>query len=156
MQCILHIMKLIPQATAAYIQLAIYTGNVEEFKSQLEKLLLQSASCYDTVGENFYHDLVLGLCAMLERHYYISSNRESGEGRYDIQLLPRDKTFPGVLLELKAEKNCDAEVLKDLSAKALQQIKDKKYDTDMKTAGVEHIWKYGIAFCGKQVEITKE
>lgn len=95
--------ELIPQSTAIYIQQEIYTGNVAEFKNQLEKLLLQSASCYDTVGENFYHGLVLGLCAMLDRHYYITSNREAGEGRYDIQLLPRDNRFPGVLLELKAE-----------------------------------------------------
>lgn len=141
---------------ATYIQQAMYTGNVAEFKTQLEKLLLQSVSCYDTVGENFYHGLVLGLCVMLEKYYYITSNRESGEGRYDIQLLPRDKRFPGILLELKAEKNCEAEDLKKLSLKALQQIKDKKYDMAMITAGVEHIWKYGVAFCGKQVEITKE
>ena len=141
---------------ATYIQQAICTGNVAEFKTQLEKLLLQSVSCYDTVGENFYHGLVLGFCVMLERYYYITSNRESGEGRYDIQLLPRDKRFPGILLELKAEKNCEAEDLKKLSLKALQQIKDKKYDMAMITAGVEHIWKYGVAFCGKQVEITKE
>ena len=70
--------------------------------------------------------------------------------------MPRDKRFPGILLELKAEKNCEAEDLKKLSLKALQQIKDKKYDMDMITAGGEHIWKYGVAFCGKQVEITKE
>ena len=148
--------EIISQDTATYLQQSIYTGNVEEFKTQLEKLLLQSVSCYDTVGENFYHGLVLGLCAMLEKQYYITSNRESGEGRYDIQLLPKGKQFPGVLLELKAEKNCDKEALKELSEKALRQIRDRKYDTDMKTAGVEHIWKYGIAFSGKQVAITKE
>ena len=147
---------LLPQSTTMYIQRAIYSGNVEEFKAQLEKLLLQSASCYDTVGENFYHGLVLGLCAILEKQYDITSNRESGEGRYDIQLMPKSKQFPGILLELKAEKNCDAEALKVLSLKALQQIRDRKYDTDMIAAGVETIWKYGVAFCGKHVEITKE
>lgn len=147
---------IISQDTATYIQQSIYTGNVTEFKIQMEKLLLQSVSCYDTVGENFYHGLVLGLCAMLDKHYYISSNRESGEGRYDIQLLPRNKKFPGVLLELKAGKNCSAEALKELSAKALQQIKDRKYDTDMRMAEVEHIWKYGVAFSGKHVEIIME
>lgn len=148
--------ELIPQSTAIYIQQAIYAGNVVEFKKQLEKLLLQSASCHDTVGENFYHGLVLGLCVMLDKYYYVTSNRESGEGRYDIQLMPRDNRFPGVLLELKAEKNCDAAELRALSGKALQQIKDRKYDTDMITAGVEHIWKYGVAFSGKHVEIAME
>ena len=146
----------IPQSTVSYIQQAIYTGNVEAFKVQLEKLLFQSVSCYDTAGENFYHGLVLGLCAMLDKYYYVSSNRESGEGRYDIQLMPRNNKFPGVLLELKAEKNCDEEALRKLALKVLQQIKDKKYDTDMKTAGVDHIWKYGVAFSGKHVEITME
>lgn len=147
---------IISQDTATYIQQAIYTGNVEEFKAQLEKLLLQSVSCYDTMGENFYHGFVLGLCAMMDKYYYISSNRESGEGRYDIQLLPRNKKFPGVLLELKAVKNYNETELKALSDKALQQIRDRKYDTEMKKMGVDHIWMYGVAFCGKHVEITME
>ena len=59
----------IPQDTTTYLQQAIYTGNVAEFKTQLEKLLLQSVSCYDTAGETFYHGLLLGLCAMLNKYY---------------------------------------------------------------------------------------
>lgn len=148
--------EVLPQDSVTYIQQALYTGDVELFQRQLEKLLLQSVSCYDTMGENFYHGLMLGLCAMLERHYFISSNRESGEGRYDIQMLPRTKSFPGVLMELKVGKSSEPETLKNLSVKALRQIRDKKYDTEMKAAGTEHIWKYGVAFCGKRVEISRE
>lgn len=102
----------IPQATSVSIQEAIFSNDADRLQKYLHKLLMQSASCYDTVGENFYHGLVLGLCAMLDKHYYVTSNRESGEGRYDIQLMPRDDRRPGVLIELKAEKNCSEGKLK--------------------------------------------
>lgn len=148
--------SVVPQSTAISIQEAIYSNNTAELQKQLGKLLIQSASCYDTVGENFYHGLVLGLCAMLDNRYIIRSNRESGEGRYDIQLMPKDKKKPGFLMELKAGKNCTEEELKALSKEALQQIYDRKYDTEMITNGIEQIFKYGVAFCGKKVEITVE
>lgn len=73
---------------------------------------------------------------------------------YDIQLKPTRKNLPGILIELKAEKNCTEEQLKMLSKKALQQIIDKKYDVELTAAGVETIYKYGVAFSGKKVEIT--
>ena len=84
----------------------------------------------------------------------MTSNRESGEGRYDIQLKPVKKNLPGVLIELKATKNCSEDSLKKLSETALRQINEKKYDTEMKNAGVTDIYKYGVAFCGKKVEVT--
>lgn len=148
--------KVVPQSTAISIQEAIYSNNSVALQKQLGKLLMQSASCYDTVGENFYHGLVLGLCAMLDNRYIIRSNRESGEGRYDIQLMPKDKKKPGFLMELKAAKDCSEEELKALSKEALQQIYDRKYDTEMLANGIEQIFKYGVAFCGKKVEITAE
>lgn len=148
--------NVVPQSTAISIQEAIYGNNTVELQKQLGKLLLQSASCYDTVGENFYHGLVLGLCAILDNRYIIHSNRESGEGRYDIQLMPKEKKKPGFLIELKAGKNCSEEELKALSEDALQQIYDRKYDTEMITNGIETIFKYGVAFSGKKVEITAE
>ena len=74
---------------------------------------MQSSSSYDTVGETFYHGLVLELCAALENRYYITSNRESGEGRYDSRLCPKDCKIPGVLIELKAAKDCSDDDLKN-------------------------------------------
>jgi len=71
-----------------------------------------------------------------------------------IQLKPVNKNLPGILIELKAAKNCSEEQLKKLSQTALQQITDKKYDTEMTTEGVKTIYKYGVAFSGKNVEIT--
>ena len=77
-------------------------------------------------------------------------NRESGDGRYDIQLKSTQKGLPGILIELKAEKNCSDEQLKKLSETALQQINDKKYETELTSAGVRTIYKYGVAFGGKK------
>lgn len=147
---------IIPQSTAILIQEAIYANNVTALKKQLRKLLLQSASCYDTAGENFYHGLVLGLCAVLDDRYIVTSNRESGEGRYDIQLMPRDRKMPGILIELKAGKDCSESELKQLSKAALQQICQRSYDTEMTAKGIATIFKYGVAFCSKKVEITVE
>ena len=148
--------NIIPQATAIAIQEAIYSGNGEILQEQLGKLLIQSVSCYDTAGENFYHGLVLGLCAMLDNRYIITSNRESGEGRYDISLCPKDNKMPGIIIELKAEKDADEKELKELAKAALKQIIDKKYDTEMQTKGIKTIIKYGVAFSGKHVEIAIE
>ena len=145
--------NIIPQPTAISIQEAIFSGDKDKLKALIQTLLTQSVSCFDTAGENFYHGFMLGLCALLGGSF-ISSNRESGDGRYDIQLKPKVKNLPGILIELKAEKNCTDEKLKKLSETALQQIIDKKYDTELITAGVEDIYKYGVAFSGKRVEIT--
>ncbi len=76
---------IIPQATAISIQEALYSNDAQRLQKEMHKLLLQAASCYDTAGENFYHGFVLGLCAMMDNRYYISSNGESGEGRYDLK-----------------------------------------------------------------------
>ena len=145
---------IIPQATAISVQEALYSNDAQKLQKEMHKLLLQSVSCFDTVGENFYHGFVLGLCAMMDNRYYISSNGESGEGRYDIQLMPKLENMPGILIELKATKSFSKEKLKRLSEMALAQIEDRKYDTDMRAKGVKTIFKYGVAFSGKQVEIT--
>ncbi len=144
---------IIPQPIAISIQEAIFSGDHVKLKEQIQNLLTQSVSSFDTAGENFYHGFMLGLCALLGGSF-VSSNRESGDGRYDIQLNPAKKNLPGILIELKAEKNCTQEQLKKLSKTALQQIIDKKYDTEMTAAGVKTIYKYGVAFSGKKVEIT--
>lgn len=144
---------IIPQSMAISIQEAIYSGDSKRIQALIHSLLLQSASSFDTAGENFYHGFMLGLCAMLSNSY-TTSNRESGEGRYDLQMMPVDRKLPGILIELKAEKNCTEGELKKLSEAALQQIKDKKYDTEMVNRGVKTIYKYGVAFSGKNVQVT--
>lgn len=145
--------NIIPQPTAISVQEAIFSGNNEKLKCFLQTLLMQSVSSFDVAGENFYHGFMLGLCALLNDSF-ISSNRESGNGRYDIQLKPLKEHLPGIIIELKAVKNCSESQLKKLSEKALQQINEKKYDTELISAGISTIYKYGVAFCGKNVEIS--
>ena len=82
------------------------------------------------------------------------TNRESRYGRYDIQLMPKENDFPGILIELKAMKDCDH--LKSLAAEALQQIKEQSYAAEMQAKGITSICKYGVAFSGKYVEICME
>ena len=148
--------KILPEATAIGIREAIYLEDTERLKQQLNKLLLQSVSYFDTIGENFYHGLMLGLCAMFDNRYLVDSNRESGEGRYDIALFPKDEKLPGIIIELKAQKNCGADELKLLAKEALSQINVRKYNTKMKEQRVSCVLKYGVAFSGKKVEIEAE
>ena len=98
--------------------------------------------------------MMLGLCAVLGRRYQIRSNRESGLGRFDIQLMPVAKNMPGFLFEFKHTKNTE-ENLDELAATALQQIEEKKYDTELRNAGIHPIIKIGIAFCGKKAAVKK-
>lgn len=147
--------QLIPPRSSISMWKALSTGNNEDLKAVIQKILLQSASYYDTIGEDFYHGLVLGLCA-LTGNYYTTSNRESGNGRYDIQLMPAKKNIPGILFELKTEKDCSDDKLKGIAYQALQQIKEKGYVADMEQKGISEIIKYGVAFSGKNVEIAVE
>ncbi len=145
--------NMIPQSTAIAVQEAIFSGDGEKLKKTIGKLLLQSVSSFDTAKENFYHGFMLGICALLGGSY-TTSNRESGEGRYDIQLSPEEKTLPGIIIELKAEKDSSESELKALADTALKQIEEKKYDTEMTSKGVKTIYKYGVAFSGKNVEVA--
>ena len=147
--------KLIPMAAAISMQEALYSADSQKLKAVMQSLLANSVSSFDTAGENFYHGFMLGLCALLS-NAYVTSNREAGDGRYDIQLMPKNAALPGILIELKAEKHADAEQLKKLAAVALKQIHDKNYAADMQSHGVKTIYKYGVAFSGKKVEIEVE
>lgn len=147
---------IVSQSSAVSIQEAVYANDITALQKSLEKLLLQSASSFDTAGEMFFHGLFLGICALFDDRYYLTSNRESGEGRFDIQLMPKDDSRPGILIELKAKREYINETqLEELAQSALAQINDRKYDTDMKTRGVKTIFKYGVAFQGKNVKIVK-
>lgn len=146
--------SIIPRSTAISIQEALYTLDADRLQVLIEKLLLQSVSYNDTKNEIFYHGLVLGLCAMFDNRYEVRSNRESGEGRFDIQLMPKNNKLPGILIELKAEKSCSEEALVKLSQKAVKQIIERKYDTEMISKGVKSIVKFGVAFSGKKAKIS--
>lgn len=147
--------KLIPQATAIAVEEAIFSGNGEKLRDIISNFLIQSVSAFDAAGENFYHGFMLGVCALFGNSY-VTSNRESGDGRYDIALSPKVSNLPGIIIELKAEKNCNENELQELAKTALKQINDKKYDTELKLKGVKTIYKYGVAFSGKHVAVEAE
>ena len=147
--------NLIPQATAIAVEEAIFSGNGEKLRDIISNFLIQSVSAFDAAGENFYHGFMLGVCALFGNSY-VTSNRESGDGRYDIALSPKVSNLPGIIIELKAEKNCNEKELQELAKTALKQINDKKYDTELKLKGVKTIYKYGVAFSGKHVAVEAE
>lgn len=147
--------NLIPQATAIAVEEAIFSGNGEKLRDIISNFLIQSVSAFDAAGENFYHGFMLGVCALFGNSY-VTSNRESGDGRYDIALSPKVSNLPGIIIELKAEKNCNENELQELAKTALKQINDKKYDTELKSKGVKTIYKYGVAFSGKYVAVDAE
>ena len=122
-------------------------------------------SCFDSGNkpseesepERFYHGFVLGLMVALEDRYVITSNRESGFGRYDIMLEPRDIQDAGMIIEFKVQAAKDEKTLEDTVKSALWQIEEKQYASVLEEKGVSknRIRKYGFAFCGKRVLIGK-
>lgn len=146
--------NIIPRSVTISVQEAIYKMNIRELQQALEKFLMQTISFYDTGNETFYHGLILGMCAVMDNCYKITSNRESGEGRFDIQMKPINKKLPGILIELKAEKNCSDDQLKALAKSALEQIESRKYSTELQMSEISSVLKYGIAFSGKYVQIV--
>ena len=146
----------IPQSTSISIQKAIYSGDAESLQEQMRQLLLQMGSSFDTSHEDCYQGLLLGLCAMMDNRYYITSNRESGEGRFDIQLMPKTDNLPGILIEVKWTNNARSQALEEMARSAIRQINEKHYETELRTHGVTQILKYGVAFNDKNVEICME
>lgn len=136
------------------IQQAIFTADTKKLQKLLEDYLLESVSSYDGASESFYHGMMLGLCAVLSSQYRIKSNYESGLGRFDIALIPNRKGNPGFIFELKHAKTA-SEDLNALADKALEQIEEKRYDTDMKALGIEKIFKIGVAFSGKKAVVKR-
>ena len=121
------------------------------FEKYLQNILLKSTSYNDTKNEDFYHGLVLGMMFYLDNHYYVKSNEESGLGRYDLMIEPRNKNNRGFILEFKVTK--DENSLEIVSKEAVDQIIEKKYDVALKDRGIEDITLVGVAFCGKMVKV---
>ena len=132
----------------------IEEGDTDKLKNSLEEFLRKSASFHDS-NESFYQGVLLTLCVIAFENYEITSNRESGLGRYDIAMIPKKKSLPGIIIEVKNQNNTSENNLEDIATKALEQIEEKQYDTVMKQRDVMQVYKYGIAFSGKNVAIKK-
>ncbi len=148
--------SVIPRPAAIAVQEAIYRMDVETLQKALESFLLQTISFHDAANETFYHGLILGICAITDNSYRITSNREAGEGRFDIQMLPLNQELPGILIELKAGKDCTEQQLEELAKAALLQISGRRYDTELQAMKASSVIKIGIAFSGKTARIAAE
>lgn len=152
-----HLLQIgaITRTTANMIAESLYANDLKKLQKAITEYMDKSISFYDSGAEGFYHGLILGLVALMDDQYKIKSNRESGDGRYDISLIPRDGKHPGIIMELKAKKGLSEEGLEKLAAEALGQIEEKKYDVEMRSNGVNDILKLGVAFSGKKVKIAE-
>ena len=125
----------------------LLVGDFESFTYELEKIMLTSVSCFDfsaNADEGYYHVFVLGMVLALRKEYYIYSNRESGRGRYDLLLEPRDRKRNGFVIEFKAPDS--KKYLEKESEEALKQIEKNRYFMELKERGVSNIFLVGMAF----------
>ena len=140
---------------------ALLAGGLEEMNYYMANVSSNVFSFFDTginAAENFYHAFTLGLMVELRDRYIITSNRESGFGRYDIMLEPRNKNSDdAIIIEFKVFKEMHEDTLKDTAAAALKQIEEKQYAAVLMEKGIsaEKIRKYGFAFKGKDVLIAE-
>lgn len=133
---------------------ALNEANISQIAQLLQEFVLNSMSAFDipdTEPERSYHLFVLGLLVTISDYYEVSSNRESGYGRYDIMLIPKDITKPGFVIEFKKVTAFQQETLETAAQKALEQIEEKKYAHELKKRGIKTVLALGIAFKGKQV-----
>lgn len=148
-----HLLQIgaISRTTANKIAESLYANDDRKLQGAIAEYMDKAISFYDAGTESFYHGLMLGLIALMDNRYKIKSNRESGDGRYDISMFPKEERNPGIIMELKWKKALSTEELDRLAEDALVQIEDMRYDSEMKEEGIKEILKFGIAFTGKKV-----
>lgn len=142
---------------------ALLAGDLDYMNQFMNQVALQSFSSFDSgtkpsenlEPERFYHGFVLGLIVDLAGKYHITSNRESGFGRYDVVMEPLQKQFDAIVMEFKVQNPAKEESLQHTVQNALLQIEEKNYDTELLARGIpkSKIRHYGFAFCGKKVLI---
>lgn len=134
-------------------------GNIQRFRIYFQNYIYDTLSYFDTQGtesEQSYHMLTLGMIVGLQEHFYITSNRESGIGRYDVLLKPKDpKKLPGIVIEFKAvKKPADTNAVQAVAEDALAQIQRRDYQQVLASEGITNVVQIGIAFSGKEVEMA--
>ena len=138
----------------SFLMESLIENKIEDYEENLQEILLTSVSYNDTKkgNEAFYHGLIMGMGLYLEGEYITKSNIESGLGRYDFLIEPKNKSKRAFIMEFKSTDS--VQKLEEVSKEALQQIEDKKYDISLKQNGIKEITYIGIAFCGKQIKIS--
>jgi hypothetical protein len=147
---------------AGELRRAMTKGNAEKIERLVQDYLMSALSFHDLTEEKDYHNVFLGLVYIATDNYSIKSNRESGEGRYDIAMFPKRNNLPGIIFELKhyraeegekADRQKLEKSLEKAAEEALKQIENNAYLTELKEAGAGPIFRYGAAFCGKKAKV---
>ncbi|WP_338989712.1 ATP-binding protein [Fusobacterium polymorphum] len=138
----------------SFLMESLIENKIEDYEENLQEILLTSVSYNDIKkgNEAFYHGLIMGMGLYLEGEYITKSNIESGLGRYDFLIEPKNKSKRAFIMEFKSTDS--VEKLEEVSKEGLKQIEDKKYDISLKQNGIKEITYIGIAFCGKQIKIS--
>ena len=134
-------------------------GNIEPFKEQLKYILENISSVRDATKktqESFYHGVAIGLVSGLKRDYYIQSNRESGNGFYDLAIIPKNGKDLAIIMEFKSLYNAEQKQLDNAAQEALEQIDNKDYVAEAKRKTSGKILKFGISFSGKSFAILSQ
>ena len=135
----------------------LITLRLEDFERKFKKLVVEMFSFFDVgenTAENFYHAFVLGMLVGLKDKYFVKSNRESGYGRYDIMLEPKEKDKNSFIIEFKITENMDEKTVKNTVEEAKKQIEEKKYELELKEKGFTNITKMVFVRNGKEIEIA--
>ena len=144
---------------------AMLTGDIKAMNAYMNKIALNTISYFDSgtkpseesEPERFYHGFVLGLTVELSERYVITSNRESGFGRYDVMMEPKNKMDNAAIIEFKVRDSGEEKSLEDTADVALRQIEEQRYETELENRGIlgDQIRKYAFAFEGKEVLIKR-
>ena len=137
---------------------ALITKDVEVFGGFFERFVLNNVSYFDVSGtepEKVYHAFVLGMIVSLNNEYEVKSNKESGYGRYDVMLIPRDSSKLGIIIEFKKIDDFMNKSIETGIEEALKQIEENKYESELIDRGVSDILKLAIVFKGKKVRIVE-
>ena len=137
---------------------ALITGDIEVFEEIFSDFVLNNMSYFDVSGkqpEKVYHAFVLGILVSLSKEYEVKSNKESGYGRYDVMIIPKDELKPGIIIEFKRIKDTAPKTIEQGIKEALEQIEEKRYEVELHEKNIKNIIKLAIVFKGKQVRIIQ-
>ena len=137
---------------------ALISKDIEVFEEIFSDFVMKNMSYFDVSGEEpekVYHAFVLGMIVSLADKYEVKSNKESGYGRYDVMLIPRNPSKLGIIIEFKRIKDTPLKTMDEGVKDALDQIEENKYEAELQDRGITDIWKLAIVFKGKRVKIVE-